>query len=288
MHWIRISAAFWLLVISLTLWAIRGAGPSTTAWVVFQRYADGNWEIYRMTLNGVGTYRLTTSPANDWNPSWVDGNRQITFLSFRDYNQHYYTMDVDGDNLRLAEGFPAAQRTVLISPDGKWLLFAIQDEGHTDLYRREVNGTAFERLTNAPDNDWGPVWSPDSEQIVFTTHRDGNAEIYVMQADGSQQRRLTHDAGLDWNPVWSPDGQWVVFISNRAGNDELYRVRADGSDLQRLTHYPLSDHDPAVSTPFERRWQRGWALALVVLLLALGCGKGFLKGLFRRTIAKVN
>lgn len=286
---IRGLAGLLLLIITIELWVIRAAGPSTAAWVVFQRYVDGNWEIHRMGLNGVGVYRLTYSSANDWNPSWVDGNRAITFLSFREYSQRYYTFDYAGRNLSYAEGFPAAQRTVLVSPDGQWLLFAIQHQGNTDLYRREVNGTALERLTDAPDNDWGPVWSPNGQQIVFTSQRDGNAEIYVMQADGSQQRRLTDHHALDWNPVWSSDGQWIVFISNRAGNDELYRIRPDGSGLRRLTRYPLSDHDPAVSTPIERRWGQAWLMVGgVVLLVGLGRVKGLFKSLLRRLIAKVN
>ena len=71
--------------------------------------------------------------------------------------------------------------------------------------RVNVNGTGFQRLTNAPGIDWNPAWSPDGTQIVFRSDRTGFTHIWKMNADGSNQTQLTtvdFTGGVD--PDWQP------------------------------------------------------------------------------------
>ncbi len=72
--------------------AADGFGDS----VVFMSTRDGNWEVYRVRLDGSGLTRLTNSPANDGLPTWSPDGSAIAFLSDRDGQWAIWAMKPDG------------------------------------------------------------------------------------------------------------------------------------------------------------------------------------------------
>ncbi len=80
--------------------------------------ANGNWDIYALTIGESTARRLTTDPANDGLPAWSPDGRAIAFVSDRGGRWGLWVMNADGTNQRLLSALPgAADGRVLFEPD---------------------------------------------------------------------------------------------------------------------------------------------------------------------------
>jgi Tol biopolymer transport system component len=168
-----------------------------------------------------------------------------------------YVMDKDGSNQRRItidpehwNGFAAW------SPDGQRMVLTIGDprnDGDSDLYVMNVDGSNVVQLTQTPGNDYSASWSPDGSKVAFISNTSAdrqeifNADVFVINADGSGLVRLTNSRGRAWGTSWSPDGKRIAFGSERDGGWRVYTMNADGSDQRRLTSGPGHDNAPSWS-----------------------------------------
>ncbi|MFQ6069930.1 MAG: protein kinase [Candidatus Aminicenantales bacterium] len=93
------------------------------------------------------------------------------------------------------------------SPDGNWIVYASDESGNMDIWKKPINGGQDVRLTSSEYNEIQPAWSPDGEIIAFSSDREGGG-IYLVHAEGGTPYRLT-SFGL--NPTWSPDSRIIAF-----------------------------------------------------------------------------
>jgi Tol biopolymer transport system component len=99
-----------------------------------------------------------------------------------------------------------------LSPDGRRLAVAIQDQGSQIWLYDFARGT-FTRLTFEGNINLVPVWTPDGKRIAFNSNRDGPFNIFWQLADGSGGlERLTTSEYLQAPMSWSPDGQLQAFL----------------------------------------------------------------------------
>jgi serine/threonine protein kinase len=97
-----------------------------------------------------------------------------------------------------------------ISPDGRWVVYAGNQAGNSDIYLQSVGGQNPINLTNdSLDDDTQPAFSPDGDSIAFRSERQGGG-IFVMGRTGESVRRVTE---FGYTPVWSPDGTQLVFAT---------------------------------------------------------------------------
>ncbi len=93
------------------------------------------------------------------------------------------------------------------SPDGAWIVYASDQDGTMDIWKRPVGGGEAVRITGPPHKEWSPDWSPDGRSIAFASDADGGG-IYLVPAGGGAASRV---AGFGSNPKWSPDGKQLAF-----------------------------------------------------------------------------
>jgi dipeptidyl aminopeptidase/acylaminoacyl peptidase len=93
------------------------------------------------------------------------------------------------------------------TPDGQWLLFAIEDEGNIAIYRvPATGGAAPERLIGGERQVTGLSASRDGQWLAFTaTDPVSPAEVFLCHADGTGEKQLTDvnrawkaEVGLSW------------------------------------------------------------------------------------------
>ena len=74
------------------------AAPEPLPGLVFTSERDGNWEIYRMNVDGRNVVRLTETEISEGGASWSPDGRSLAFWSRRDGNADIFVMGADGSN----------------------------------------------------------------------------------------------------------------------------------------------------------------------------------------------
>jgi serine/threonine-protein kinase len=109
---------------------------------------------------------------------------------------------------------PRDWRAPQFSPDGKRIVFHVDDGRQLDIYTYEWARDFTMRLTSDPAVDSNPVWSPDGRTVVFSSSRGVNqlANLYSIAADGSgQAHRLTESDDRQIATSWHPTGKFLAF-----------------------------------------------------------------------------
>lgn len=183
---------------------------------------DGRYLVYN-SLGRMCTYELAswhmkeinTGFAIDCNNDHVlsPDNQEIAVSHFtnEDATSRIYILPFDGGIPRLVtEKGPSYLHGW--SPDGKYLAYCAERNGHYDIYSISVNGGKETQLTNLPCLDDGPEYSPDGKYIWFNSTRSGLMQVWRMEADGSNPTHMVKEDANCWFPHVSPDGKWVVYI----------------------------------------------------------------------------
>ena len=266
--------------------AITGGIPSSPAAVsssgqlVFSSGRAGNADIYSVNADGTGENRLTSDPADDFDPTWSPDGAMVSFRSTRDGNDEIYVMNADGSNQRNLTNDPAGDWSPAWSPGGTTIAYATFAFGgvfaggsYTDIALINIDGTGRTRLTEAHGEY--PNWSPDGTRIAFTSGRAGSYDIWVMDADGENQVNLTGHPAYESSAAWSPDGTRIAFDAewNEAADDgesgigfdfELFVMDAGGGNQTSLTWDAASeDRFPAWGPNGQIAFNRNGLLYLV-------------------------
>lgn len=152
---------------------------------------NGNWELYSGTLgddNSVSEIvKLTNRPEYyDRLPSYNPYTKEIIFRSQiisepSEGPSKLYSVSLDGKtSYQLSEGydffFP------IVSPSGKWIVFAATINGNQDLYILNMEThKVIKRLTDNPGSDYSSAISPDEKWILVSSKRnDGFFQLFIM------------------------------------------------------------------------------------------------------------
>lgn len=223
--------------------------------VLFRSNRDGNYEIYRINVDGAGVQRLTTAAGSDEYPVYSADGSKIAFTSDRDGNVEIYTMNADGSNqLRLTNN-AIVDRQPTFSGDGTRIAFsrAYDGTGRTAIYTmNSANGSNVSQITFPPTAaafyDGYPSFSPDSSKLLFRRYNDGSftSEFYIVNADGSGIGVISGVSGFVYKPSFSPDGTRVIF--SRLFGTSSYNVQSvptsGGSETLMVTNGHQADWQP--------------------------------------------
>ena len=133
------------------------------------------------------------------------------------------------------------------SPDGQRLVFTGFNNGFTDLYIINRDGTGLRQLTDDKYADLHPSWSPDGKTVAFVTDRGGatdfdllrfgNLRIALLRLDTGDIEVLGNmGTGKNINPVWAPDGRSLAFVSDRTGINNVFLYDFADGQIYQLTN----------------------------------------------------
>jgi TolB protein len=256
--------------------AVLAAGPAGGAQlggnglIAFDRHRNHNWDIWlKRPSRGAAAARLTTSPADDFAPSFSPDGRRIAFTSDRRGNYDIYTMNAAGRDLRRITTNPGKDAFPSWSPNGRTLAFASNRTGDWELYTTNANGSGhLVQVTHRAGVDSLPVWSPDGTRLAFDAPRNRHYQICVVPARGGTISVLTTGTARNVLPAWSPDGSRIAFTSNRSGTFDIWTIAVGSGTLHRLTSGARAEIQPAWSPDgnrllFARRTAAGQTIAVM-------------------------
>ena len=138
---------------------------------------------------------------------------------------------------KVTESGNAAQ--VAISPDGKYLLALIRENGRASLHLRNVPTNSMTQVQPPADVDYnGLRFSPDGNYFYFVRSDPGNDELqflYRAPLLGGTPDKLAED--VDSNVTLSPDGHFAAFM--RFDNPKPGEYQLIIKDLQARTERAL-------------------------------------------------
>jgi eukaryotic-like serine/threonine-protein kinase len=135
-------------------------------------------------------------------------------------------------------------RTEAISPDGRYIVYALVDGEQQSLWVRNVANKSDAQIL-PPDVVWfsGLSFSPDGNYIYIVRSEKGARSfhsLYVMPVLGGAQRRLLRD--VDGPISFSPDGKQFTFMRGVIQDHTKFEIRIanlDGSDERLVVALPM-------------------------------------------------
>jgi eukaryotic-like serine/threonine-protein kinase len=141
-----------------------------------------------------------------------------------------------------------AYRIPRLSPDGRRLVVAIDDEGaQTWLY--DLSRDTLARLTFGGTVNQAPVWSPDGKRLAFQSNREGSLSLFSQLADGSGGlERLRGGLAGGAANSWSSDGQLLAFVDvDPATGWDIWVLRLSDRKAQPFLQAAFNENAPRFS-----------------------------------------
>ncbi len=128
-----------------------------------------------------------------------------------------------------------------ISPDGKYVAYAIEDEGQQSLWLKQTaTGSNVPLLPPATGTRYrGLTFSPDGNYLYYLKREGGNprAGLYKIPALGGDPHKMIEDISTDNTPSsfsFSPDGKQIGFVRSAGLTRSLLVMNSDGSGERKL------------------------------------------------------
>ena len=172
----------------------------------------------------------------------IDGGKRFIYISERDGWDHMYLYSIDGTLIRrLTSGsFPVIQ---LIDVDlaGGWVYFTAHDQAKaydTHLYRVKLDGTGFQRLTEA-EGVHSVSLSP-SKAFFLDSHSSLSRppSVELRTTDGRLVQTMATADLTAFNAVgWKPPEEFVVKAAD--GKTDIYGTLHKPHDFDPAKKYPV-------------------------------------------------
>lgn len=136
---------------------------------------------------------------------------------------------------KLTAGGNVEDKEIAISPDGKYVVYAVQEGGQQSLWIRQVETSGNAQILPPADVEFkGLAFSPDGNYIYYAVkEKKGAPEVYMMPALGGNKRMLLENA---YGPVsFSPGGRQIAFLSDETA---LMVAGSDGAAPRMLAAAP--------------------------------------------------
>ena len=203
---------------------------------------SGNKEVWAMDYDGANQHQLTHLKSVALTPRWSPDATRIAFTCFVPYrgvtSPQICLFSTASSRLISFPRFRGTNSSPAWSPDGAQLAFMSSQNGDSEIYVTDSDGSHLQRITFAAGVSTSPVWNPKTgKQIVFVSDRAGDPVLYLANSDGTNVQRLDMpDMGYVVDPAWSPNGQLLAFSWRRpSGNFDIYVMDIVSRQLVELT-----------------------------------------------------
>jgi Tol biopolymer transport system component len=170
----------------VNLWTVRD-GDATKA----ERLPTGNVSFYSSSGNNV---------------SWTPDGR-IVFVSNEGGEPNIWITHPDGSDRKQLTANGALNFSPVVSPDNKYIVFAVWRDGKKRLWRMNVDGSNPVQLTSGIGDSF-PSITPDGQWVIYTASGPKPTLWKVSINGGAPVQIIDHHATMG---VVSPDGKFIAY-----------------------------------------------------------------------------
>jgi len=153
--------------------------------------------------------RLAAGPLDESRPVWYPDDNEVFFRRVPDI----FVRDVAGakpERNVIASGINSKPDD--IDPEGRFLLYDLEDEDEVDLWVFELESGEARPWLDQPYPEFEGRFSPDGRWVAYTSEESGVNEIHVRSFPGGEERFVVSGGG-GTAPVWSRDGSELFYYS---------------------------------------------------------------------------
>lgn len=199
-------------------------------------------------------------------PHWSKTGTHLTFTAVENGQSDIYVYNLNTSKHERITHTIEVESNPRFSPDGKQIIFALQDtagftEGFSpgnkssgsNLAVYDFKADSVKTLTYTEWNDKQPVFSPEGSKVLFVSDRNGIDNLYIASIDSiNDSRPLTNYIGGCSNPDWSAQGDKIVFdhFMNQAWNIFLMEKPLDRIPEDTLAHTVWAKHEKDTTSEF--------------------------------------
>ena len=216
-----------------------------------------NRELFVMDIDGQNKKQITCTPESEGNAVWIDGGKQIAYLSGKSGDSQLWIMNADGSNARQISYHEKGVHGFLFSPDEKHILFignVKYSEKASDLYPDldKATGRVIDDLMYKHWDEWVEeiphpyIASFDGKQLTDITD--------IMEGE-PYESPMKPFGGIE-SFAWTPDSKAVAYTSRKktgmeyslSTNSDIYLYDLSTQETKNLTEGMMGyDTTPAFS-----------------------------------------
>jgi Tol biopolymer transport system component len=228
---------------------VAWAGDSKSVLIRDAEQPPGPYGIYQVSLDTLERRRLTLAPigAGDWRFEVSPDGTSLAFIRYEKRGiADLYVVPMAGGEPRRLTNWNAAIDGVSWTPDGRQLLYSVQEPAASRLWRIDVNTTTPARGSpiDIPASAMNPTISRPAPgqpaRLAFQTiTRDvdlGVIDLAGRAVNGTlTSYPFANSTRIEGSASFSPDGSRIAVASFRSGGQEIWVAGRDGSGLQQIT-----------------------------------------------------
>ncbi len=146
-----------------------------------------------------------------------------------------------GNTRDLTQTSGAREQSPSWSPDGKWVAYATDTSGESQIAVRPADGSGKERLVTNFIHGYlyQPRWSPDGTKLAVG---DGNHNLWWIDIKDAKVHKVDSDTHREIHDYsWSPDGRWIAYSKSEDNQmDSVYLFSLDDGKATRVSD-PMND-----------------------------------------------
>ena len=213
---------------------------------VTRREAD---QLVLTDRDGSWPRALTDSADGDhWDAQPSPDGKSVVFLfrRFDDLNRlDICLIDLESGQTHTLYGNPKTRtHSPRWSPDGQWISFISQEEGHDDLWMVKPDGEGLHQVTKLGHDIYQYQWSPDGTRIALVVIDQGSHDLFFWEQTGGavlsgskeSLNELRVGMGVHSNPNWSPDGKSITFeYESPIQSPDIYHIEVENKAVMQLS-----------------------------------------------------
>lgn len=203
------------------------AVPPSGGVIAYGARVGGQWDIYTTVVDTAETFRLTSTPGDDWAPAWSPDGSRIAYLSGQTGTSQVWVMNRDGSDQQQATQWAGPGEVFYTTwlPDSSQLIVTVADNaaGVARLISQPLDG--------GPASDYTEPWSgvasfSGSGEMAYTVRSNGQTDIVL---DAGSTRSITTTGRDEDIPSINRDGTGIVYqVGDPGGRSiEIYDLTTD-------------------------------------------------------------